>query len=265
MGPANYQPVRYLDTMYITAPGWGDSGSGHVGDAGANFDVKDWMSLYQGDQQLDWGNAEYLQVPGLGAERLPYRLVLDNDRGAWANPYSTHTLTEWNFTSAVTGSESTASLPLIQLDYGVDTDKSGRADRHAGLTVTASHLPGTTAAIAKPSVEVSYDDGATWQRTDLSRCGDGWRTNLRAPRSAASPPSGSAPGTARATPSRRRSPGPSACADVTPGRSPGTAPRGRDRSGGPAHAAFPVVRGSMRTPRRGTASECSWTAGVPAE
>lgn len=31
---------------------------------------------------------------------------------------------------------------------------------------------------------MSYDDGATWQRTDLSRCDDGWRTNLRAPRSA---------------------------------------------------------------------------------
>ncbi|MEU7969689.1 S8 family serine peptidase [Streptomyces sp. NPDC049097] len=184
MGPIGYQPVRYLDTMYITAPGWGDSGSGHVGEAGANFDVKDWMSLYQGDQQLDWGNAEWLQVPGLGAERLPYRLVVDNDRGAWANPYSTHTLTEWDFTSAVTGSESAVSLPLIQLDYGVDTDKAGRADRHARLSVTASHLPGTKASIARPTLDVSYDDGATWQRAALSGQGDGWRTALRAPGSA---------------------------------------------------------------------------------
>ncbi|MDH6554428.1 subtilisin family serine protease [Streptomyces sp. SAI-041] len=183
MGPIDYQPVRYLDAMYITAPGWGDSG-GHIGEAGANADVKNWMALYQGDQQLNWGTSEYLRVAGLGAERLPYRLVVDNDRGTWANPYSRHTLTEWNFTSAVTSIESSVSLPLIQLDYGVDTDKSGRADRHTGLTVTASHLPGTAAALAKPSVEISYDDGATWQRTDLSRSGDGWRTNLRAPRSA---------------------------------------------------------------------------------
>ncbi|MFF4053628.1 S8 family serine peptidase [Streptomyces chartreusis] len=184
MGPINYEPVRYLDAMYITAPGWGDSGSGHIGESGANPDVKNWMALYQGDQQLNWGTSEYLRVPGLGAERLPYRLVVDNDRGTGANPYSRHTLTEWNFISAVTSSESSVSLPLIQLDYGVNTDKSGRADRHAGLTVAASHLPGTTAAIAKPSVEVSYDDGATWQRTDLSRHGGEWRTNLRAPRSA---------------------------------------------------------------------------------
>jgi hypothetical protein len=184
MGPTGYQPVRYLDTMYITAPGWGDSGAGHVGEARANFDVKDWMALYQGDQQLDWGNAEWLQVPALAPGRLPYRLVLDNDRGTWADPYSTHTLTEWDFTSAATGTESTESLPLIQLDYGVDTDAAGRADRRAELTVTASHLPGTTAAIGKPSLEVSYDDGKTWLRSDVSRAGDGWRTGLSAPASA---------------------------------------------------------------------------------
>ncbi|MEU6089792.1 S8 family serine peptidase [Streptomyces sp. NPDC047085] len=184
MGPMGYQPVRYLDTMYITAPGWGDSGAGHVGEARANFDVKDWMALYQGDQQLDWGNAEWLQVPALAPGRLPYRLVLDNDRGTWADPYSTHTLTEWDFTSAATGTESTESLPLIQLDYGVDTDAAGRADRRAELTVTASHLPGTTAAIGKPALEVSYDDGKTWLRSDLSRAGDGWRTGLSAPASA---------------------------------------------------------------------------------
>ncbi|MET8275088.1 S8 family serine peptidase [Streptomyces sp. NPDC005096] len=184
MGPNSYQPVRYLDTVYIPAPGWGDSGSGHVGEARGNFDVKDWMSLYQGDRQLDWGNAEFLPVSGLAAKRLPYRLVVDNDRAAWANPYSTHTLTEWNFTSAATGADTADPLPLIQLDYAVDTDKAGRADRQAELTVTASHLPGTTTAIGKPSLEVSYDDGTTWQGAELSGRGDGWRAALHAPKSA---------------------------------------------------------------------------------
>ncbi|AWW41389.1 S8 family serine peptidase [Streptomyces cadmiisoli] len=183
MGPGS-QPVRYLDTMYVAAPGWGDSGAGHVGDAYGNYDVDNRVTLYQGDQELDWGNAEKLTTPGLATERLPYRLVIDNKRGGWTHPYSTHTLTEWNFSSAATGVESAEPLPLIQLDYGVDTDKAGRADRRAGLTVTASHLPGLTAAIGKLSVEVSYNDGATWQRADVDRHGDGWRTGLKAPRSA---------------------------------------------------------------------------------
>jgi subtilisin family serine protease len=176
------QPGRYLDTMLVPAPGWGDSGAGHVGDAYANFDVNDRETLYQGDQELDWSNAEKLLVAGLAPERLPYRLVVDNSRGTWANPYSTHTLTEWNFTSAATN-EGTA-LPLIQLDYGVDTNAAGRADRHADLTVTASPMEGTTAAIGKVSLEVSYDDGATWQRPDLRHNGAGWRTALHAPKSA---------------------------------------------------------------------------------
>ncbi|MGW1541870.1 S8 family serine peptidase [Streptomyces sp. NPDC002309] len=177
-------PLRYLDTMYILAPGWGDSGAGHVGDAYGNFDVRNRVSLHQGDRELDWGNAERLMTPQLAPERLPYRLVVENDRGAWEHPYSTRTSTEWDFTSEVTGPEAPASLPLIQLDYGVDTDKSGRADRRAGLTVTASHLEGTRATVGKPAVEVSYDDGATWHRAELNRHGDGWRTSLKAPRTA---------------------------------------------------------------------------------
>jgi hypothetical protein len=184
MGQIGYNPVRYLDGVYIPVPGWGDSGAGHVGDALGNFDVNDYAALYQGDQLLRWGNAEYLPVTGLAALRLPYRLVVDNDRGAWANPYSTHTLTEWNFTSAATGVEAAQTLPLIQLDYKVETDTSGRAARRTELAVAASHLPSVTAGIQQPTLEVSYDDGATWQRTKLTKAAGGWRATLKAPASA---------------------------------------------------------------------------------
>jgi subtilisin family serine protease len=184
MGPIGYLPIRYLDGVYIPVPGWGDSGAGHVGQALGNFDVKDYAALYQGDQLLRWGNAEYLPVTGLAAQRLPYRLVVDNDRGTWTNPYSTHTLTEWNFTSAATGAEAVETVPLIQLDYGLEIDKTGRASRRTGLTVTASHLPGVTAEIRRPTLEVSYDDGASWRQTALTRGKGGWRATLNAPRSA---------------------------------------------------------------------------------
>ncbi|MFJ9943006.1 hypothetical protein [Streptomyces erythrochromogenes] len=33
-------------------------------------------------------------------------------------------------------------------------------------------------------VEVSYDDGATWQRSDAERRGAAWRTSLKAPKKA---------------------------------------------------------------------------------
>ena len=138
-------------------------------------------TLYQGDKELNWGNAEYLRVPGLADQRLPYRLVVENDRAAWTNPYSRQTRTEWGFSSAATGVESAEVLPMIQLDYQVAIDRNGTASRRAPLTVVASHLPGVTGRIGAVTVEVSYDDGASWQKTRLTRTGDGWRTSLAAP------------------------------------------------------------------------------------
>ncbi|MCG5436728.1 S8 family serine peptidase [Micromonospora foliorum] len=176
----SYVPVRYLDTVYLPAPGWGDGG-GHIGEAYANFDMVNRTTLYQGDKELDWGNAEYLQVAGLAQQRLPYRLVVENDRAAWTNPYSRQTRTEWGFHSAVTGEESAEVLPMIQLDYQLAIDSAGRASRGAPLTVVASHLPDVTGTIGAVTVEVSYDDGATWQKQRLTRHGDGWRTSLAAP------------------------------------------------------------------------------------
>ncbi|MET8045411.1 S8 family serine peptidase [Micromonospora sp. NPDC005215] len=175
-----YVPVRYLDTVYLPAPGWGDGG-GHIGEAYANYDMVNRTTLYQGDRELNWGNAEYLQVSGLAAQRLPYRLVVENDRAAWTNPYSRQTRTEWGFTSAATGEESSAVLPMIQLDYQVALDSAGTASRRAPLTVVAAHLPGVRGSVGAVTVEVSYDDGATWQKQRLSRHGDGWRTSLAAP------------------------------------------------------------------------------------
>lgn len=186
MGPLDSQPVRYLDQMYVPVPGWGDSGGGHVGSTGGgNFDVRNRATLYQGDRELLWSNAEFLPVNGgLPAEELPYRVVVDNDRAAWAGPYSTHTLTEWTFTSGASGPDAVEPLPLIQLDYGVDTDTAGRAARTARLTVTPSHLPGIEATVGRPTVEVSYDDGATWKRLDLTRDRGSWSARLAAPRGA---------------------------------------------------------------------------------
>ncbi|MCL7430174.1 S8 family serine peptidase [Streptomyces sp. YS415] len=184
MAPLGYHPTRHLDTVYIPAPGWGDSGGGHVGDTYGNPGVRNRAALWQGSRLLHESGTEYLQVSGLAARRLQYRLVVDNDRGTWAGPYSTRTRTEWDFTSAATDGATSASLPLIQLDYGVDTDRAGRADRHTALTVSASHLPGTDAAVGKLVLDVSYDDGTTWRRAGLDRRDGAWRTALHAPKGA---------------------------------------------------------------------------------
>lgn len=97
----------------------------------------------------------------------------------------------WRRATTVGSAEEAASgyvdLPLLQLDYGVATDLAGRAGRLAPLSLTASHLPGVTGAgtITAATLQVSYDDGATWTALCLDRRpGASWTTTVRAPRSA---------------------------------------------------------------------------------
>ncbi|WP_329326324.1 S8 family serine peptidase [Streptomyces sp. NBC_01689] len=181
-------PVRQDDTLYVGIPAWGDSGNGHLGATYGNFGVSNLLKLYQGDRLVQETSRYQLSmtVAGLAPEPLPYRLVSENDRDAWAGPYSTSTRTEWGFTSRAGGAGELVQMPLIQLDYAVGTDVSGRAGRHSDLTVTASHLSASsgTAAIRTVGLEVSYDDGATWRAAPLRHVGDGWRTSLDAPRTA---------------------------------------------------------------------------------
>jgi hypothetical protein len=185
---SQYRLARTGDTLLGTVPGWGDSGAGHVGTTYTNPDVRNEVTLYQGDTVVrasttdTIGSVRFPLV--LAPEKLRYRLVSENSRGAWANDYSTSTRTEWGFTSGHTSDGVSEYPALLQLDYAVaGMDASGRAGRHAEITVTPSHLPGAdgSGTIREVSVDVSYDDGATWHHTVLRHAGQGWSTRLDAP------------------------------------------------------------------------------------
>ncbi|MET9478533.1 S8 family serine peptidase [Streptomyces sp. NPDC002922] len=186
-----FLPTRYDDGgFYASIPGWGDSGTDHMGSTGnGNVQVQNNVQLYQGDTLLGEFGGDYVSVEGLSPERLPYRLVSENSRGIWTNPYSTSTRTEWGFTSAANEPGTfAAAVPLIQLDYKVDIDTAGKARRNADLTVTPSHVPfpggPSSKAIGDVTVDVSYDDGATWHKAALNHLGDSWKTALNAPANA---------------------------------------------------------------------------------
>ncbi|GGJ17584.1 S8 family serine peptidase [Streptomyces brasiliensis] len=169
-------PVRNGDFMFMSVPGWGDAGTAHAGYAPYGNGLTQQVSLYQGDRLL--GQADYPSVYGgnLSPERLPYRLVADTRGDPVFSPYSTSTHTEWGFFSAEADNK---TLPLVQLDYGVDLDAAGKAGRRSDLTVTPS-VTGD-AQISSVEVEVSYDDGATWHRLDARKRNGAWRGTLNAP------------------------------------------------------------------------------------
>jgi subtilisin family serine protease len=178
---------RTADTMTFYVPGWSDAGTAREGFA-RHPDAQQTSLLYQGDELLA-SSGEFLIADGLKPSRLPYRYIVETDRGTWKHPYSTHTKTVWNLTSQAGGPEEALALPLIQLDYDIDTDHAGKAARHARLTVIPSHLASPddkhqippTSAIRKVSVDISFDDGLTWRRSSLTHTSEGWRTILNAP------------------------------------------------------------------------------------
>ncbi|GLY97314.1 S8 family serine peptidase [Actinoplanes sp. NBRC 103695] len=187
--PDGLNVFRQDDGWFFAAvPGWGDSGTAHAGNTDDNPDVDNRLALYQGDTVV--GSADrsntLLAAGPLPAEPLTYRLVSENNRDAWAGPYSTSTRTEWSFTSGAVKPGTVDSPPLIQLDYDVDTDRDGRAKRTFDLTIAASTLSTATnpGIVRSITLDVSYDDGATWHRADVRPRVKGWSTRISAPRAA---------------------------------------------------------------------------------
>ncbi|MDX2847763.1 S8 family serine peptidase [Streptomyces sp. PA03-3a] len=176
-------PFRVGDIISTSSlPAWGDSG-GHAGVTWADGDTSK-ISLYQGDELLgeDY-NERIVTAEELSPDPRPYRIVVEGERNLPDRPYSTRTRSEWGFVSSTTDYTTLTPLPLVQLDYAVATDLSGKAQRRTGLTVTASHLKGAAGAgaIRTVTLEVSYDDGATWRKATLRQSGNGWKAQLDAP------------------------------------------------------------------------------------
>jgi hypothetical protein len=106
-----------------------------------------------------------------------YRIEADVDHDGSLVGLSTQTRTAWTFRSAQTAESK--PLPLIDVDY-VDVRKAGTkqsaldptnaAARNARveLVLAATHQQGSTApAVGRMTVEVSYDDGATWEEATV--------------------------------------------------------------------------------------------------
>ncbi|WP_370116259.1 S8 family serine peptidase [Streptacidiphilus sp. MAP12-33] len=178
-------PDRQGDYFSLNVPAFGDGGNGDTG-----YDYGDWqstpdqlhetVSLYQGATLLGSTPHQQLNIfTPVSPDPLPYRLVAETSQST-VFPTSPATRTEWGFTSK----NGYASLPLIQLDYGVATDIAGNAARSTTLTLTASQLPGVTGAgtVNGATLQVSFDDGSTWTTATLHPTTHGtWTATVKAP------------------------------------------------------------------------------------
>ncbi|MFF5852954.1 S8 family serine peptidase [[Kitasatospora] papulosa] len=193
LGTAYWGPFRTAgnDVQFNITP-WTDSGEGHSGSMPADEYDTTSFAFHQGDTLLKKGAGRAGYVWDLPAGKLPYRLVIDSERDAATWKTSTRTHTEWNFLSgALPDGTERADIPLLQLDYEVDTDLAG--DVRAGRTIEVGLASGTQAWLdgavkaTRASLSVSYDEGASWSAAELRKGSAGrWTAKLRAPAKGAS-------------------------------------------------------------------------------
>ncbi|MER6233581.1 S8 family serine peptidase [Streptomyces sp. NPDC001616] len=193
LGTAYWGPFRTADNdVQFNITPWTDSGEGHSGSMPADEYDTTSFAFHQGDTLLKKGAGRAGYVWDLPAGKLPYRLVIDSERDAATWKTSTRTHTEWNFLSgALPDGTERADIPLLQLDYEVDTDLAG--DVRAGRTIEVGLASGTQAWLdgavkaTRASLSVSYDEGASWSAAELRKGSAGrWTAKLRAPAKGAS-------------------------------------------------------------------------------
>ncbi|MFB9200010.1 S8 family serine peptidase [Nonomuraea spiralis] len=101
------------------------------------------------------------------AGRAEYRLVAEAERGAPAT-LSTRVSAAWTFRSDTT--DALARLPVSVVSFAPELDARNTAPAGRSFTVPVSvrPLPGSAAGRTRDlSVEVSYDDGATWAKAQV--------------------------------------------------------------------------------------------------
>ncbi|MFD4592353.1 S8 family peptidase [Streptomyces rubiginosohelvolus] len=189
LGTGYWGPFRTVnnDLQFNITP-WTDAGAGHSGSMPENeYDTTSY-AFYQGDTQLKKGAGRAGYIGDLSAEKRPYRLVIDSARDAKTWKTSTRTHSEWGFVSGALDEAGAyqADIPLLQLDYAVDTDlagdvRSGRTTEIGLTSGTQEWLPGAVKA-NKASLSVSYDDGKSWTKLELRKQKTGeWTAKFRTP------------------------------------------------------------------------------------
>jgi hypothetical protein len=127
--------------------------------------------------------------PGSGQFTVPvgaanYRLTAEASRGNPGWPLSTKVSAEWGFRSGHT--TAATPLPLLSIGFDPKLDLTNRAPRNALFPVPfrVDRQPGAQGGKAEPNqVEVSHNDGRTWQRVPVLHVNGTWLAVIQNPAS----------------------------------------------------------------------------------
>ncbi|GAB3451834.1 S8 family serine peptidase [Actinophytocola sediminis] len=114
------------------------------------------------------------------AEESAYRVVAEARRDDAGWPLSTVVTAEWAFASSSAGEGRALPMLTARFDPAVDLRNRAPGDRTFSFPLTVDRQDGP-AEIDSVSVEVSYDDGGTWQPAEVRADGDRWTVTVRHP------------------------------------------------------------------------------------
>ncbi len=163
---------------------WADGGVNHAGYLTEGDELN--MKIYQDGTLVSesaWASGSLYPIPTVTST---YKLDLHASRDASVWQLSPKTHTVWKVVSQpVTDPNEVDLMPLMQLDYQIQTDLTGTAQGGwQTLHLFARHLPGAvgTGKITSGSLSVSYDDGVTWHKIVLTKTAEGeWTARFKAP------------------------------------------------------------------------------------
>ncbi|MFG2641692.1 S8 family serine peptidase [Streptomyces sp. NPDC048370] len=183
---------RVGNDLRFNTPGWGDSGPDHTGFGNVWNDdsMTQFTEVYVNGTRVDRKMSSGAYAWDAPAEEAQYKVVTDTtlDPARWR--LSTKGHAEWTFRSKETPSDRETFLPLINLGFDVDTDLKGdvRGGGRVEIGISAEYVVGAadTGRIGGGTLDVSYDDGKTWQKVTLKKAwrGTSWTGELRVPHGA---------------------------------------------------------------------------------
>jgi subtilisin family serine protease len=183
-GQAGYVPWarRTGDTLSFDLPLYGD----RAGHAGMDFHTEtSRTALYRNGILVGESSRSGTGSFDVPAEAAGYRLEVLDARGG---DLTTKVEAVWTFRSDHANGAAPVRLPLPAVRFmpALDANNAAPADRAFAIPVTVEAQAGTTAAKVKQlTVDVSYDDGATWSKAALAAARGGWIAMVRHPREGA--------------------------------------------------------------------------------
>jgi subtilisin family serine protease len=139
------------------------------------------VTVYRDGVALGTGPVDDFSEYPVPDQDSSYRVVADARQSDPTWPLSTVVTAEWSFHSSSAGEGKALPMLTTRFDPAVDVHNRAPGNRRFSFPAYVERQDGP-ARITSLSVDVSYDDGVTWQRADVRRDHDHWTVSVRQPR-----------------------------------------------------------------------------------